>query len=76
MAQPKYFEGTPVMLYCGNNPSAKKSVAGVLKALGWHDTTDLGDITKSRLLEPLCLLWVNYGMINDTWDHAFGVLKR
>lgn len=76
MAQPQYFEGTPAMFLCGNNPSAKESVGVVLKALGWHDVTDLGDITKSRLLEPLCLLWVTYGMAHNTWDHAFAILKR
>lgn len=76
MAQPKYYEGKPSMFYCGNNPSAKAEVAKILDALGWKDTTDLGDITKSRLLEPLCLLWLTYGMAHNTWDHAFGVLKR
>lgn len=76
MSQPKYFEGTPTMFYCGNNPAAKAVVAKILDAIGWKDTTDLGDITMSRLLEPLCLLWVTYGMAHNTWDHAFGVLKR
>ena len=76
MAQPKYFEGTPDMLYCGNNPSAKKTVAMLLTGLGWRSTTDLGGIDQSRLLEPLCLLWITYGMAHNTWDHAFAILKR
>jgi predicted dinucleotide-binding enzyme len=76
MSQPEYYEGMPCMFYCGNNPSAKEEVAKILRALGWKDTTDLGDITKSRLLEPMCLLWVTYGMAHNTWDHAFAMLKR
>lgn len=76
MVQPQYYEGMPAMFYCGNNPSAKEEVSKILRALGWKDTTDIGDITKSRLLEPMCLLWMAYGMAHNTWDHAFGVLKR
>jgi hypothetical protein len=75
MCQPKYTEGTPIMFYCGNNPSAKESVARLLESLGWEQTTDLGNITASRLLEPLCILWITYGMAHDNWDHAFGLLK-
>lgn len=76
MVQPQYYEGTPAMFYCGNNPSAKETVAKLLDALGWKDTTDLGNISKSRLLEPLCLLWVTYGMAHNSWDHAFAILKH
>lgn len=76
MCQPEYFEGTPCMLYCGNNPAAKATVQGMLNALGWKDTTDLGDITQSRLLEPLCLLWITYGMAHNTADHAFAIVKQ
>lgn len=76
MCQPRYFEGTPCMFYCGNNPAAKEVVNTILDSLGWKDTTDLGDITLSRVLEPMCLLWVTYGMAHNTWDHSFAVLNR
>lgn len=76
MAQPKYQEGSPTMFMAGNNQSAKSNVAKLLQDLGWTDVVDLGGIEKSRLLEPLCLLWVEYGVINDTWNHAFAVLKK
>lgn len=76
MSQPKYYEGTPCMFYCGNNPAAKEIVAKILDSLGWKDATDLGDIKNSRLLEPMCMLWVMYGMVHNTWDHAFAILKR
>lgn len=76
MCQPRYYEGTPFMFYCGNNPAAKVSVRNILEGLGWKENADLGDIRQSRILEPLSLLWVTYGMVENTQDHAFSVLKR
>lgn len=73
---PKYHEGKPVMFVCGNNVSARAYVAELLHDMGWEDVTDIGSIEKSRLLEPLCALWIEYGLAHDTWDHAFAVLKR
>ena len=63
------------MFMCGNNTSAKASVRSLLESLGWKDVQDVGTIERSRLLEPLCLLWVEYGIANETWDHAFSVLR-
>ena len=76
MAFPKYNEGLPIMFVCGNNQSAKQSAHELLVDLGWQDSLDIGGIEKSRLLEPLCLLWVEYGVARNTWDHAFSVLMK
>lgn len=76
MVAPKYKEGTPTMFICGNNQSAITHVTDLLTELGWQDIVPLGGIEKSRLLEPLCLLWVEYGVARDTWDHAFSVLRK
>ncbi len=76
MADPKYRDGTPTMFLCGNNDSGKQQVTAILQDVGWQDVVDLGGIEKSRLLEPLCLLWVEYGVINGTWNHAFSVLRK
>lgn len=76
MVQPEYKEGVPVLFYCGNNESAKKEVVGLLQDLGWNDTVDLGDITKSRLTEQLTLLWIEYGALRGGWDHAFAILNQ
>lgn len=76
IVKPKYIEGRPVMFICGNNQSAKTSVVRLLNELGWEDIVDIGEISKSRLLEPLCLLWIEYGVARDTWDHAFAVLNK
>ena len=76
MAFPKFHEGLPIMFVCGNNHSAKLTTRDLLEDIGWEDMLDIGDITKSRLLEPLCLLWIEYGVARNTWDHAFAVLTK
>jgi len=76
MVKPRYSQGLPVMFVCGNNESAKKQAHELLIELGWSDSLDIGGIEKSRLLEPMCLLWVEYGIVRNTWDHAFAVLSR
>lgn len=76
MIKPHFSSGTPVMFMCGNNDSAKAHVAEVLMQLGWQDIQDIGSIEKSRILEPLCLLWIEYGIRNATWDHALSIIKK
>lgn len=76
MAFPKFQEGLPIMFVCGNNKSAKLATHELLVDLGWEDSLDIGGIEKSRLLEPLCLLWIEYGVARNTWDHAFSVLMK
>ncbi|MCA9332745.1 NADPH-dependent F420 reductase [Candidatus Saccharibacteria bacterium] len=75
MIQPNYSEGTPTMFMCGDNASAKDHTRDLLEELGWKDVVDIGEIEKSRLLEPLCLLWIEYGVARDTWDHAISILQ-
>ncbi len=74
MVSPKFRKGEPIMFICGNNKSAVNHTAELLQELGWNDIVDLGGIEKSRLLESLCLLWVEYGVARGTWKHAFAVL--
>lgn len=74
MVRPTFKKGVPTMFMCGNNESAKAHVRELLIELGWSDIQDIGKIEKSRLLEPLCLLWVEYGAVNDTWDHAISII--
>lgn len=75
MINPKFKSGTPSMFICGNNKSAIIHTADLLKEFGWNDIIDIGGIEKSRLLEPLCLLWVEYGIARGTWKHAIAVLN-
>ena len=37
---------------------------------------DIGGIEGARVLEPLCILWVIYGMRTHTFDHAFKLLRK
>jgi len=75
MVHPSFPSGTPDMLICGNDPKAKETVTALLKSLGWP-VTDLGGIEFSRILEPMCILWVAYGMRTGAWNHAFAILKK
>lgn len=74
--KPAFKDGKPTMFVCGNNPSARLYVAELLGQMGWQHVTDIGGIEKSRLLEPLCALWIEYGLAHETWDHAFAVLDN
>lgn len=75
MINPHFKTGDPIMFLCGNNKSAVNHTIELLHEFGWKDIVDLGGIEKARLLEPLCLLWVEYGIARGTWKHAFSVLK-
>lgn len=73
MYHPSYEHGEPTMFICGNKGDSKESVRDILHLFGW-DVVDMGDITSSRELESLALLWVKYGRLNGTWTHAFKLL--
>ena len=75
MVNPSFPGGPPDMFICGNDSAAKKTVTALLTSLGWP-ATDLGGIEGSRLLEPLCILWVGYGMATGGWNHAFKMLRK
>jgi predicted dinucleotide-binding enzyme len=75
MVDPKFPGGPPTMFIAGNDADAKKSVTEILTAFGW-ETVDAGGIEASRLLEPLCILWVDYGIKSNSWNHAFKLLKK
>jgi predicted dinucleotide-binding enzyme len=75
MVQPKFPGGPPDMFIAGNDADAKKTVTGFLTDFGWS-TIDLGGIESARLLEPLCILWVTYGIRSGTWNHAFKLLRK
>jgi hypothetical protein len=74
MVEPKFPGGPPDMFICGDDASAKQVVAGICKNFGWG-VVDAGGIEGARLLEPLCILWVEYGLRTQTWNHAFKLLR-
>jgi predicted dinucleotide-binding enzyme len=75
MVHPQFPGGPPDMFYCGNDGDAKLKVAEILTAFGWP-AIDIGGIEGARLLEPLCILWVLYGIRTGTWNHAFKMLRK
>ena len=74
MFKPQLPGGPPDMFICGNDKAAKQTVTEILAAFGWP-AIDVGGIEGSRLLEPLCILWVGYGMSTGTFNHAFKLLR-
>ena len=52
----------PVMFMAGNDDAAKTKVAALLADLGF-EALDAGDITKSRILEPYALVWINQALM-------------
>jgi len=73
--KPNFPGGPPTMFIAGNDDVAKKTVADILVSFGW-ETVDTGGIENARLLEPLCILWVDYAVKNSSRTHAFKLLRK
>lgn len=77
MVDPQLPGGPPTMFIAGNDDAAKKTVTQLIESLGWQGAvSDLGGIEESRYLEPMCIVWVHYGIRNGSWDHAFKMLTK
>lgn len=76
MIHPKLPDGQPDMFIAGNDKEAKQEVATILKGFGWRSAIDMGDITASRLLEPLAMLWISYAFQRQHWIHGFSLLGQ
>jgi predicted dinucleotide-binding enzyme len=76
MIDPKFDGGPPDMFIGGNDADAKKTVDDICQSFGWPPVIDLGGIETSRLLEPMCITWVLYGLKNKSWNHAFKLLRK
>jgi 8-hydroxy-5-deazaflavin:NADPH oxidoreductase len=77
MLKPSNVGGNPDMFIAGNDAAAKKQVTALLEGVGWG-VVDLGDISKSRLLEPLAMIWITHGF-NSGWkisNHAFKLINK
>jgi predicted dinucleotide-binding enzyme len=75
MVNPSFPGGKPDMFIAGNDEAAKKTVSELCQALGWP-VIDVGGIEKSRYLEPLAMLWIDYFIRNKTGSHAFSLLRK
>lgn len=65
----------PSMFICGNNEEAKKTVKEILTDFGF-ETEDMGKAEAARAIEPLCILWCIPGFLNNSWHHAFKLIKK
>jgi predicted dinucleotide-binding enzyme len=75
MFKPSFPGGPPDRFLCGNDADAKKTVSDICAAFG-HGVIDVGGIEGARLLEPMCMLWVAYGLRTGSWNHAFRLLRK
>ena len=53
----------PVMMYCGDDASAKKTVGALIAQLGW-EPLDVGGLEQALHLEHMTLLWVRMVRVN------------
>lgn len=74
--QPKFADGQPDMFIAGDDADAKRQAAGIVQAFGWREPVDAGGIEKSRLLEALAMLWIDYGVARNHWSHGLSLLGR
>ena len=74
MVHPKLPGGPPSMFVAGDDADAKRIVSDLCTALGL-DPVDSGGLKAARYLEPMCMLWVEYGMRTNGWVHAFKLLR-
>lgn len=75
MISPMREEGLPNLFIAGND-DAKKSVVSVAGRWEWKSINDLGDISNAFLLEAFAQLWIIYAFKNNSWMHAFKLLKK
>jgi 8-hydroxy-5-deazaflavin:NADPH oxidoreductase len=50
--------GDHTMFVAGNDDTAKREVADLLRSFGWRDIVDLGDISGARGMEAMLVLWL------------------
>ncbi len=74
MVDPDFGHEKPTMFIAGDDGKAKMEVAGVLKAFGW-ESEDMGTAKAARAIEPLCILYCIPGIRENSWNHAFRLLK-
>ncbi|MEO8189861.1 MAG: NAD(P)-binding domain-containing protein [Acidobacteriota bacterium] len=74
---PDFERGSASVLFCGDDPAAKATVAGLISAGGFHPV-DAGPLASARYLEPLALLFVELvrGQNRGPSEIALSILTR
>lgn len=74
MVNPDFGGTKPTMFICGAEATAKAEVTKILDVFGW-ETADMGGVEAARPIEQLCVLWCILGFKENSWMHAFKLLK-
>jgi hypothetical protein len=74
MVDPHFEGGRPTMFIAGDDPAARAEAATLVTAFGW-DVADMGPALAARAIEPLCMLWCIPGFRENSWTHAFKLLR-
>jgi predicted dinucleotide-binding enzyme len=75
MVNPDFSGARPSMFICGNNDRSKKEATELLELFGF-EAEDMGKVEAARAIEPLCMLWCIPGLLENSWTHAFKLLKQ
>jgi predicted dinucleotide-binding enzyme len=75
MVEPSRVPGTHNVFICGNDAGAKAKIVEILKAFGWKDIIDLGDITGARGQEMILPFWLRLFMTLNTPDINFHIAR-
>jgi 8-hydroxy-5-deazaflavin:NADPH oxidoreductase len=76
MVSPRFPEGPPTMLVCGDHEPAVQQAITLCRELGWTDILNLGGLHLARLTEALSVLWVYSALAAGSWDVAFRLIRR
>jgi 8-hydroxy-5-deazaflavin:NADPH oxidoreductase len=76
MANPAFGADRPVLLYCGDDAAAKRTVHTLADGLGF-EPVDAGPLTQARTLEPFAFLWISLAYQAGLGrEIAFKLLRR
>jgi hypothetical protein len=75
MTDPGRVPGEHVVYVCGNDETAKRQVEELLRAFGWRQIVDLGDITGARGTEGVLPLWIRLLGVLGTADFNFEIRR-
>ena len=76
MADSRYAQGKPAMVYCGNDGAAKATAAGLAADLGF-EPLDLGGLDGARYVEPYAMVWIKLALAQGLGRNiAFTLMRR
>lgn len=64
-----------MMFACGNDKEATDKITNLASSIGF-EAMNIGDLSKSRLLEPLAMLWIHLAFTSDLKRHFAFAIQR